>query len=76
VVTIAGIQLGHLASGAIVVETLFGLPGIGRLAADSVIRQDTRTVQMVVMVLASFVLLANLLTDLMYRFLDPRIRLR
>jgi peptide/nickel transport system permease protein len=75
VVTIAGIQVGHLASGAIIIETLFGLPGIGRLAADSVLRHDTRTVQMVVLVLATFVLLANLATDLLYRWLDPRIRL-
>jgi peptide/nickel transport system permease protein len=75
VVTIAGIQVGHLASGTIITETLFGLPGIGRLAADSVIRHDTRTVQMVMLVLATSVLFANLITDLLYRYLDPRIRL-
>jgi peptide/nickel transport system permease protein len=74
-VTLAGIQVGHLASGAIVTETLFGLPGIGRLAADAVIRHDNRTVQLVVMLLATFVLLANLAADVLYRVVDPRIRM-
>jgi peptide/nickel transport system permease protein len=74
-VTLGGIQVGHLASGAIVTETLFGLPGIGRLAADAVIRHDNRTVQLVVMLLATFVLLANLAADVLYRVVDPRIRM-
>lgn len=73
VVTIAGIQVGHLASGAIITETLFGLPGIGRLAADSVIRHDNRTVQIVVLILATFVLFGNLAADVVYRVVDPRI---
>jgi ABC-type dipeptide/oligopeptide/nickel transport system permease component len=75
VVTIAGIQVGHLASGAIITETLFGLPGIGRLAADSVLRHDNRTVQLVVLLVATFVLFANLVADVLYRVFDPRIRM-
>ncbi len=75
VITVAGIQIGHLASGAIVTETLFGLPGVGRLVADAVLRNDYQTVQMTVLVLALFTIVANLVADIGYKMLDPRIRL-
>ena len=74
VVTVVGLQTGRLFGGAVVVETIFALPGLGRLAADSIFFRDFPMLQGVVLILALSVLLANLLTDLLYAFLDPRIR--
>jgi peptide/nickel transport system permease protein len=74
VVTVIGLQTGRLFGGAVVVETIFALPGLGRLAADSIFFRDFPMLQGVVLILALAVLLANLLTDLLYAFLDPRIR--
>jgi peptide/nickel transport system permease protein len=76
VVTIIGLQTGRLFGGAVVVETIFALPGLGRLAADSIFFRDFPMLQGVVLILALAVLLANLLTDLLYAVLDPRIRYR
>jgi peptide/nickel transport system permease protein len=75
VVTIAGLQIGNLASGTIIVETIFSIPGMGRLTIDAVLLQDYQTVQVIVVILAAFTILANLLADLTYVYLDPRIRL-
>jgi peptide/nickel transport system permease protein len=74
VVTVIGLQTGRLFGGAVVVETIFALPGLGRLAADSIFFRDFPMLQGVVLILALAVLLANLLTDVIYAFLDPRIR--
>ncbi len=74
VVTVIGLQTGRLFGGAVVVETIFALPGLGRLAADSIFFRDFPMLQGVVLILALAVLLANLLTDVLYAFLDPRIR--
>lgn len=74
VVTIIGLQIGRLLGGAVVVETIFALPGMGRLAADSIFFRDFPMLQGVVLVMAVAVLLFNLLTDLLYAYLDPRIR--
>lgn len=74
VVTIIGLQFGRLFGGAVVIETVFALPGVGRLAADAIFFRDFPVLQGVVIVLALAVLLSNLLTDLLYSFLDPRIR--
>jgi peptide/nickel transport system permease protein len=76
VVTVVGLQTGRLFGGAVVVETIFALPGLGRLAADSIFFRDFPMLQGVVLILAMAVLLANLLTDLVYVLLDPRIRYR
>jgi peptide/nickel transport system permease protein len=76
VVTVIGLQMGRLFGGAVVVETIFALPGLGRLAADSIFFQDFPMLQGVVLILALAVLLANLLTDFLYALLDPRIRYR
>jgi peptide/nickel transport system permease protein len=76
VVTVIGLQTGRLFGGAVVVETIFALPGLGRLAADSIFFRDFPMLQGVVLILALAVLLANLFTDLLYVFLDPRIRYR
>ena len=75
VVTIIGFRIAFILSGTIVVETVFAIPGIGRLFTDSVFRLDYQVVQSVVVVLAVLVVLVNLLTDLTYAFIDPRIRI-
>ncbi len=74
VVTIIGLQTGRLFGGAVVVETVFALPGLGRLAADSIFFRDFPSLQGVVLVLAVAVFLSNLLTDALYSYIDPRIR--
>jgi peptide/nickel transport system permease protein len=74
VVTILGVQLTGLLVGAIVIENVFVLPGLGRLLFQSVGNRDLVVVQDVVMLLTAVVLLVNFLVDLTYRLLDPRIR--
>jgi peptide/nickel transport system permease protein len=74
VVTIIGLQTGRLFGGAVVVETIFAMPGLGRLAADSIFFRDFPSLQGVVLILALAVFLSNLLTDALYSYLDPRIR--
>jgi peptide/nickel transport system permease protein len=74
VVTILGIQLTGLLVGAIVIENVFVLPGLGRLLFQSVGNRDLIVVQDVVMLLTAIVLIVNFLVDLSYRLLDPRIR--
>lgn len=75
VVTIIGFRVAFILSGTIIVETVFALPGIGRLLTDSVNRLDYQVVQSLVVVLAVLVVVINLLTDLTYAFIDPRIRI-
>ena len=74
VVTILGYRLAFVLSGTIVVETVFAWPGIGRLLIDSVYRLDYQVVQAIVLLLSTIVVLGNLVTDLAYAFIDPRIR--
>ena len=74
VVTVVGLQLGNLLGSAIVTETIFALPGIGRLVIDSIFQRDFPLVQGVVLYLALMFLLINLVVDLIYAYLDPRIR--
>jgi peptide/nickel transport system permease protein len=74
VITIIGLQIGRLFGGAVVVETIFALPGMGRLAADSIFFRDFPMLQGVVLVMAIAVLFCNLITDVLYAYLDPRIR--
>lgn len=74
VLTIIGLQMGRLFGGAVVVETIFGIPGVGRLAVDSIFFRDFPVVQGIVLVLAVAVLLSNFVTDLLYAVVDPRIR--
>jgi len=74
VVTVIGFRIAFLFSGTIVIETIFALPGLGRLFVDSVFRVDYQVVQSIVVLLAALVVLANLLTDLAYALVDPRIR--
>jgi len=74
VVTVIGLQLGLLLSGAVLTETIFALPGLGRLAITSVLARDYPVVQGVVIIAAGIFVLANLLVDILYAYLDPRIR--
>ncbi|MDR7543504.1 MAG: ABC transporter permease [Armatimonadota bacterium] len=76
IVTVIGYRLAFILSGTIVVETVFALPGLGQLFVESVNRVDYQVVQAIVMVLSVLVVLGNLATDLVYGFIDPRIRIR
>lgn len=74
ILTIAGLQFGNLISGALLVETVFNWPGMGRLAFDSVLRRDFPTLLGVLFFASVVVVIANILTDIGYRLADPRIR--
>lgn len=76
VITILGLQFGNVLAGAILVETVFNWPGLGRLAYESVLRRDYPTILGVLLLSAVVVLVMNLLTDLCYRLVDPRIQKR
>jgi len=74
VVTVAGIQLGQLMAGAIVLESVFALPGLGRLAIGAISARDLPVVQGVTLFVASSIVLINFAVDVAYGLLDPRIR--
>jgi peptide/nickel transport system permease protein len=74
VLTVAGLQLISLANGAVIVETVFGWPGIGKLTIDAITRRDFPIVEAIVFVVALITFLINLATDLCYAAVDPRIR--
>ena len=74
VVTVVGLQFGALLTGAIITETIFSWPGLGRLIIQAIRLRDYPLVQGAVLVVALTYLLLNLLTDLIYAWLDPRIR--
>jgi len=74
VITVAGIQLGQLMAGSIVLETVFYLPGLGRLAIGAISARDLPVVQGVVLFVASMIVVINVAVDMLYGWLDPRIR--
>ena len=76
VVTIVGASLPVMVGGAVIIEQIFALPGLGRLALDALQRRDYTLVSGINLVIATAVVLANLLVDLSYAFLDPRVRYR
>jgi peptide/nickel transport system permease protein len=76
VVTLIGFEVISLIGGVVVVETVFTIPGVGRFLVDAVFHRDYPSVQAVVFVLALVVLVVNLVVDLLYAWLDPRIRYR
>jgi len=76
VVTVAGLQLGYLLGGAVVTETVFAWPGLGRLLVQSILARDFPVVQAAVLLLATSFVAINLATDLIYGLLDPRIASR
>jgi peptide/nickel transport system permease protein len=73
-ITVIGISFAVLISGAVVVETVFNIPGLGRLVISAVLRRDYPVVQGVVLVIAGVYMLVNLLVDLSYLVIDPRVR--
>lgn len=76
VVTVAGLQLGHLLAGAVIIETVFAWAGVGRLLVDAISNRDYPVVQAAVLFITAGFILVNLLVDLSYAYLDPRIRYR
>ena len=74
VVTMFGLDLGILLGGAILIETVFNIPGIGRLAFDAIQKSDLPMVQGTVLIGALAIVLMNLVVDVVYAFLDPRVR--
>jgi peptide/nickel transport system permease protein len=74
VITIAGLQFGQVLAGAVLVETVYSWPGLGRLAYESILRRDSPTLLGVLLGSSVMVIVANLLTDAAYRLADPRLR--
>lgn len=75
VITVTGFNAGYLLGGAIVIEEVFALPGMGRLALYAIYQRDYPVIQAIVLVIATLFVLVNLITDLIYAVADPRIRL-
>jgi peptide/nickel transport system permease protein len=73
VITLAGVQVGHLLGGSILIETVFGWPGLGRLVFDALLHRDLNLLLGILFISSVVVVLANLVVDLLYGFLDPRI---
>jgi len=74
VITIVGLQVGTAISGTIILETIFNMPGVGRFFVGAILQRDYPSVQGVVLVLATVIVIVNLVVDLSYAWLDPRIR--
>jgi peptide/nickel transport system permease protein len=74
IVTIVGFQLGHLVAGSIITETVFAWPGVGRLLVNSVVSRDLAVVQTILLMVGTTMTLANLTVDIMYSWIDPRMR--
>lgn len=73
-VTVIGLQVGLLMGGAVITETIFSWPGVGQIAYESVNRRDYAMIQGVVLYGAALFVLVNLLVDILYAVLDPRVR--
>ena len=76
VITIVGLQLGALLGGAIITEVVFSYPGVGRLLILGILRRDYPLVQGIILIIAIIYLIINLLADIFYAFVDPRVRLK
>ncbi|HJH25684.1 MAG TPA: hypothetical protein C5S37_02685 [Methanophagales archaeon] len=74
VVTVMGMQVGHLLAGAVIVETIFAWPGIGKFLVDAIYARDYPVIQGFILIIALFFVLSNLAVDILYTYLDPRIR--
>jgi peptide/nickel transport system permease protein len=75
-VTLAGLDIGLLLGGAVLTETVFGVPGIGRLSYDAILNADLPVIQGTVLLAACFVIVATIVVDVLYAYLDPRVRER
>jgi len=76
IVTIVGIELGTLLGGSVIIESIFAWPGVGRLSVQAIANRDYPVVQAAVFLLATTFVIVNLVVDLLYTYLDPRIRFR
>jgi peptide/nickel transport system permease protein len=76
IVTITGLQLGAMLGGSVVIETIFAWPGMGRLAFDAIFRRDLNLLLGILFISSFLVIIANIVTDLIYARLDPRIELK
>ena len=74
VVTVIGLQMGLLLGGAVLTEIVFAWPGVGRLMVDAILARDYPVIQGVVLAIAGMFILVNLVVDIIYVYLDPRIR--
>jgi peptide/nickel transport system permease protein len=73
-VTMAGLDLASVLGGAVITETVFNFNGLGKLAVDSISTYDLPTVIGLVLLLATFVIVANIIVDILYAYIDPRVR--
>src|SRR5437660_12173681 len=74
IVTLLPLELGLLLGGAVLIETVFNIPGVGRLAYNAIIDADFSVIQGTVLLAAMFIIVANILADIGYAYLDPRVR--
>jgi ABC-type dipeptide/oligopeptide/nickel transport system permease component len=74
ILTISGWQFGRLFGGTVIIEKIFLIPGVGQLLIDSIYQRDFPTIQAVIVIVALSIVVVNLLVDLLYGWLDPRIR--
>ena len=74
VITVLGLDIGALLGGAVLTETVFDIPGIGRLNYDAIVHSDFPVVQGTVLLAAMFIVVANIFVDIAYAYLDPRVR--
>jgi peptide/nickel transport system permease protein len=74
IVTLKGMGFGHIIGGSVFIETVFNIPGIGRLSVEAVLSQDYSIIQGCVLITAVIVVLSNLIVDVSYGWLDPRVR--
>ncbi|MFS2242462.1 ABC transporter permease [Microbacterium sp. OR16] len=75
IVTVVGLQFGGLLGGAVITETVFAWPGVGRMLVDSINQRDYNIVQAAILLITGIFVLVNLLVDVLYAYLDPRVRL-
>ncbi len=73
IITLASLQAGHLVGGAVLTETVFAWPGIGRLAFDALLQRDYNLLLAIFIIASAFVVIFNLIADLVYSLADPRI---
>jgi peptide/nickel transport system permease protein len=76
VITLLGLQVSTVLGGSVVIETIFALPGVGQLAYTSVIKRDLNTLMGIIFLGSIIVLFVNIVTDMIYAWLDPRIELQ
>lgn len=74
IITLLALEIGVLLGGAVLVETVFNIPGVGRLAYTSIVQSDFSVIQGTVLLAAMFIILANIVADIAYAYLDPRVR--